>query len=250
MSRRPAVAGTMLGELVRTYLLRWKRTRAPLGIAVFVGVLCWYDTASQDLATGAPWWSTVVFIAAWTGFLVGYDTFERYRAEGSLRLLLLHPVPRATLGGAFLIGGTALGLGAVIVALGYLIIAGRVQLEVDIALAIPLLLLGSMAFVAYAQALSTLLPRDTAAIIGVIALAFGATPAERWVPGGTPALVRELVQLVWSSMPTSLRLSELMAHREVLWNGSLFVAYVLAGLAVTAAQLRRSVNLRRRSDDS
>lgn len=240
----------MAGELVRTYLLRWKRTRAPLGIAVFVGVLCWYDTASQDLATGVPWWSTVVFITAWTGFLVGYDTFERYRAEGSLRLLLLHPVPRATLGGAFLLGGTALSVAAAIVTLCYLIIAGRVQLEVDVVLAIPLLLLGSMAFVAYAQALSTLLPRDTAAVVGVIALAFGATPAERWLPDGTPALLQELVMLMWSSMPTSLRLSDLMAHRDLPWNGSLFVAYVLAGLAVTTAQLRRPVNLGRRSDDS
>lgn len=234
--------------LVRMHLLRWTRSRAPFGVAAFVAVLCWYDSTSGGMGANAAWWGTPVFVAAWAGFLVGYDTFERLRAEGSLRLILLHPVPRSVVGGASLLAGALISFAATVAALAYILIAGRTSSVPEVAFVVPLLLLGTTAFVAYAQALSTILPRDTAAVLGVIALAFGSGTPGRWIPDSAPGSVKELVRVVWSAMPTSVRLSEMVSRESVLPNALLFSMYVIVGMALTTVQLRRARNLARRGD--
>lgn len=225
--------------IVRSQLLRWVRSRAALGLVGFVLVLLWYDRASLDTSGGTPWWQTVVFIAAWSGFLVGYDSFERLRSEGSLRLLLLRPVPRFVLAlGAF--GGSLIAALVVFgLPIAYVIAFGRVASLDALLSGLPLIVIGMAGFIAYAQAASVVLPRDASAVLGVIVLFFGSTPSDRWVPSTAPAAVRVVVDVVWNALPTSLRLSETLNGESTIGNSFAMAAYVAVGLAACATALSR-----------
>jgi hypothetical protein len=187
-------------------LTDWRRSRAPLGFIAFVGVLCWYDAVSQRSTAGMPWSSTLVSVALWAGFLAAYDTYARLRADGSLRLILFHGAPRAALALGFVGAGVAIAMSAAVLCLGYLVVSGRVQLSTELAIPLVTVAVGICSIVAYSQIMSLIVPRDTAAVLGVIALAFGSGPFDRFLPVGVPLLVRDVVRGLWWSIPTSFSL--------------------------------------------
>lgn len=234
----------------QAYHRRWSRSRGMWGFLAFVAVMCWFDLASRSSPGVSPWYRVIVFLAAWTGVLAGYDTIAQFRDERSLRLLLLRATPRSGLAAGLWFGATAVTLSAVALALIVLAIAGRVPSMSAGLLALPALMAGVGGFVAYAQAASAVLPRDTSAVLGVSALIFGAMPPEHWIPAAAPEFVGAMVTAVWHGIPTSLRLAAALADPGNLGSLVLLSLYPVVGLASTILMLRLPRLLRRQAAES
>ncbi len=231
-------------------LTDWRRSRAPLGFLAFVGALCWFDAVSQRSPAGIPWSSTLVFVALWTGFLAAYDTYARLRADGSLRLILFHKAPRAALALGFVGAGVAIAIPAAVLCLGYLVVSGRVQLSTELAIPLVTVAVGICSVVAYSQILSLIVPRDTAAVLGVIALVFGSGPVDRFLPVGVPSLVRDVLLGLWWSIPTSFSLGEQFSTPSSPRYLVIVLAQLAAGLLGIWLLLGTSRLLQRSRDDA
>ena len=234
-----------IAALARMFLLRWSRSRTPLGLLALAGLLLWYDNATRVAQGQGSWWSVGMTLAAWTGALLGYDGFERLRAEGSLRQLLIRPLGVGALPLSFLTAGTVLGGAVLAVAVGAALLTGQLQMTASLLPASAIMFLGFLAFLAYAQAVSALLPRDTAAVLVVLAVVLGSGPPERWIPHGCPEVVRALIVSAWVAMPTTYRLAETTAGSDVLVNALLLLSYVAVGAAVASLALMRGKLVRR-----
>ncbi len=209
-SGAPSARNAMLAAM-RLHWLQWRRSRAPIGLLVFVVVICAFDAVTARRGVRAPPWQTAfVFLAAWTGMLAGFDSFTRLRGDGSLPLLLRRAVPKPVFALALLLSAGVVSLAATLLALLYLLASGRAALSLAVVLAVPKALLAILAFVALAQLLALLLPRDLAAIAGMLVIAFGASPYDHWLPAGAPAVAAGAVHLVWASLPTTVRLHALV----------------------------------------
>ena len=222
---------------IKLYLLNWSRSRAPLGMLAFVAVLCWYDAVAPNRSPSP--WSLLTFAGAWSGFLAACDTYERLRADGSLRLILLHGQSRATFAIGMAAGGILVSVVGTAVTLAYLIVAGRLIVSSHLLIVLPVTLLAVAGWVVYAQLLSLLVPRDTAAILGIIALVFGSGPPERWLPLETPAVVQQAAMLVWSAMPTTVRFTNVLNGDGTLENVAMQLGQLVVALAVVCALLMR-----------
>jgi hypothetical protein len=222
----------------RLYLQQWRRSRAPLGVLAFVIVICLFDALSGARAA-TPWFTPFVFLAAWTAMLAGYDSYARLRREGALRVVLRRAISRPMLALAMMTSGALVSLAATLLALLYLLVAGRAPLSGAVALAVPVTFLAILGFVAFAQALSLLFPRDVVAIVAMLVIAFGASPYERWLPAGTPALAAGAVRMLWSSLPTSMRLFDVIGGTGSAMDLAVIAAQLLAAFAVICALLGR-----------
>jgi len=232
--------------LMKLYLTQWRRSRAPLALLALGVAFCYWDAALiRD--GGGPWWTITVMLIAWSGFLLGYDTYERLRFDGSLRLMLTHAEARLTFAMAFVTIASLLAAIVVLLSLGYLVIAGRIPSVWDALPILPIFLLAIGGWVAYAQVMSLLLPRDTAAVLGLLAIFFGSGAYDRWLPQGTPAFLRQVVRVIWESIPTSVRLSEVAAHRDLLRNSGIVTLQLAFAVGVIWVLLHRR-NLLSRSE--
>lgn len=233
---------------VTLFLSRWLRSRAPLALALFSAVLCWYDWLSREMAPGRGWWETPTFIAAWTGLLLGYDFFDRLRSEGALRLALLRPGAPLALAAGSLAGAALASAVGLSIPLAYLLLSGATPSATTVLAALPVLWIGAVGFAAHALLLSLLAPRDTAAVLGVVWIFFGVGPAERWIPQATPAYVRALVDIVWQSVPTSLRLGELIDVAGSVGHVAVIILQTVSAMALLAVLLgRKKLQARRES---
>jgi hypothetical protein len=233
---------------VKAYVLQWMRSRAPIGLAVFVAALCWYDSVA--LRQTSQVWTLLALVAPWSGFLVAYDTYQRLRADGSLRLMLLHGERRATLALGFASAGVLLGLVATLISIAYLLISGRINASIGVMVVVPLTTTAIAGWVVYSQLMSLLVPRDTAAVLGVILLVFGSRTPESWVPPGAPAWVKQIVVMFWSLIPTSARLSDVLNGRQAIQNVGIQVLQIACAFAaVTLLLSRRALLVRQRVED-
>jgi len=229
----------------RIYWRRWIRSRDPLAVLVFAGILCFYDASAKAGDTPSPWWSIVVFLAAWSGFLAGYDTYERLRSDGSLRLIVLRGAPRLGIALGFAGAATATALLAVALAVMFLLLTGRTVVSADTLIVLAGGCVAAAGTVTYAQCMSLVLPKDTAAVLGVLALVFGASAFDRWLPPGTPESVRALVHGLWSSIPTTYRLSQFAAGHARVSNVAVMLLQAGVGLAACGLLLNRPALLAR-----
>lgn len=231
----------------RLYLLNWSRSRAPLGMLVFVGVLCWYDAVAPHRSPSP--WSLLTFAGAWSGFLAAYDTYERLRAGGSLRLILLHGQSRVTFAMGMAAGAILVSVVGTGVTLAYLLVAGRLAVSSHLFIVLPVTLLAVSGWVVYSQLVSLIVPRDTAAILGIIALVFGAAPPGRWLPPETPPLVREAVAAVWNAIPTTVRFTDVLNGQNAASNVAILLGQLTVAVGVVCALLmRRSLLSRQREE--
>lgn len=230
--RFPVVAASF-----RLYLLNWSRSRASLGILGFVGVLCLYDALAPNRSPSP--WALLTFAGAWSGVLAAYDTYDRFRSDGSLRLILLHGHSRGAFAVGMAGGGIIVSMLGTGVAVAYLIGAGRLSELAPLLVVMPITLLAVSGWVVYSQLLSLLVPRDTAAILGIIALIFGSGPPERWVPAGTPEWLQQLIVLAWSSIPTIVRFTHALNGDHLLLNLAIETVQVTAALVVIGLLLKR-----------
>lgn len=235
------------GATIRMFLIQWSRSRAPYGLVAFVATLCWYDHVSNRDPHDP--WTLLTSVIALSGFLIAYDTYERLRADTSLRLILLHGERRITLAAGFASAAMLLGFVATGMTLAYLVIAGRIDSTGTFARALPISLIALAGWVIYAQLLSLLLPRDTAAVLGVILLVFGSRSPAAWMPPGMPVLVERFVTVLWSVIPTGVRSADILNGRHVALNISVQILQITCALAaVTLVLSRRELIARQRGD--
>lgn len=234
----------------RLYLCQWGRSRAPWGLLVFVGVLCWFDANSAQSDATYPWSRMLTFACSWTAFLVSYDTYERLRHDGSLRLILIRTHHRLNLMAGFAFAGTLVTILAASGLTIYLISSGRMAPSVSLLVISPILALAIIGGVLYAQAMSLVLPRDTAAVFGILVLTFGAYPSDRWVPQQAPDVLRAALHGIWICIPTSYRVAEVFANQRLVRNALVLVAQAVAGLGGVWILLSRRRLLDRVSVDT
>lgn len=226
---------------IRLHWLQWRRSRAPIGLLLFVVAICAFDAiAARRTGRASPWHTPFVFLAAWTGMLAGFDSYTRLRGDGSLPLLLRRAVPRPVFAFALLLSAGAVSLAATMLALLYLLLSGRAPLSLAVAGAVPKVMLAILAFVALAQLLALLLPRDLAAIAGMLVIAFGASPYDHWLPAGSPAAIAGAVHVAWSSLPTSVRLYALVGGAGApAWHVTVMSLQLVAAFIVVCVLLSR-----------
>jgi hypothetical protein len=243
MSQRAVVVAA-----AKAYLLQWTRSRALISLAVLVALLFWYDNAS--LRRGPDVWALLPLVVGWSGFLVGYDTYNRLRTDGSLRLLLLQRRYRAQLALGFVAGGAMVGFAAIIATIGYLLVSGRVETSPSILSSIPIALIAVTGWVVYSQLLSLVVPKDTAAVLGFMVLIFGTRTPDRWVPDGLPESVGKVVAAVWAALPTSVRLDDVLNGRDVFANVSVQLIQIACAFALLSVLLSRRALLARQQVDA
>ncbi len=225
---------------VRLQLAPWLHSRAPLRLVAFVVVICGFDAVGARGALATPWYTPLAFLAALTGIMAGYDIVARPRRDGSLRLMLHRSIPRPLLALAMVWSGAVASVAATLVALVYLVASGRAPLAADVALALLPALLGIVSFVALGQLLALLLPPEGAALAGMLVIGFGASPSHRWLPADAPAMVVSATQLLWSALPASVRLHDLVAGRSVALNATIIAAQVLVLFSAICVLLGRT----------
>jgi hypothetical protein len=93
-------------------------------------------------------------------------------------------------------------------------------------------------------------PRDTAAVLGVIALVFGSGPVDRFLPVGVPSLVRDVLIGVWWSIPTSFSLGAQFASPSSPRYLLILLAQLAFGLLGIWLLLGTSRLLQRSRDDA
>ena len=217
----------------------WSRARSPWLWLLLFAAWIWWDWRAPPPGHGADVWLGAIQMGALLGFLAGYDGFAGYREDGSLRLVLLHPVRRGTVALSFLAAaGVASSLFLVAGAL-YLTLAGAPPPPSGRAGATGIAIFGALAFASYAQAASLVLGRDASAVAGLAVLLLGAGPAERLVPPTAPAWVGPMVEGVFWLLPTTHRLDRLALGRGEPAGALLALSQVVLVLGGTAWMLGR-----------
>lgn len=218
--------------------------------ALFVAVCIWYDWVVGPPGTGEGSWIMWLSAGCLLGFLSGYDAFIDPRRKGYLRLILLQPVstPSIVLG-AFVASG-AIALAGLTVLLGYLAVFAAPPPPTGVVVAVPVGILGALGFAAYAEAGSLVLGRDAAAVLGLLVVALGSGPVDRFLPAGTPGYVHEALEGVFFVLPSSHRLAEIVTGPGGSgWKVALVVAQIVFALALANLLLRRSSLLRRSASE-
>jgi ABC-type transport system involved in multi-copper enzyme maturation permease subunit len=231
----------------RMYLRQWSRSRAPVGLCALVIAYCWYDSVAMRQVTNG--WPLFASVAGWSAFLVGYDTYERLRLDGSLRLILLHGNRRAQIASGFATAGVLVSAAVTLIALLYVVGAGRVSPGPELARSIPCTLLAIAGFIIYAQLLSLVLPRDTAAVLGVMVLVFGSRTGDGWLSANTPEILRQIVLALWAAIPTTARLGREIAGESVLHDIVVQVAQAVVAFTMVTRLLSRRALLVRRPEE-
>lgn len=228
--------------LTEIYLRDWLASRGPFLWLAFVAVWAVFDYQS---ASGQPGGAAgILTLAAIAGFLAGYDTTSRLRETGSIRLMLLHPPPRWLFSAAWLTAGAVLVAGVLALFSLYRIAVGA---DVVATLgAATFAVLGALGFVAFAQVAALVLPRDTAAVGGLLLVFWGFHPAGRWLPTAIPRWLAGAAEALHHVIPTTYRL-------ELAYGGSasaLLIVLLQPVVAVlVAAWLLSRPRLRARRPD-
>lgn len=214
----------------------WLRSRGPWLYLCLLAVFIWYD---QELG-GRNWWSMWIGAAALIGFLSGYDTFTRLREEGSLRLMLLRPVRRGVLAVGLWVPAGALAMAFMALVALYLLVMGEAPLSLHFGESLCVVMAGTLAFTAYAQLGSLLLPRDTCAVLGLLLIVLGTVPIDRWLAALVPEMVIRAIEVVLAMIPTVERLDAAFATDRFAWSALGFsVLHVVVGLGATTIALHR-----------
>lgn len=222
------------------FLRRFWRSREFLGLLVFAAVICWYDFHLHSTNPSNSSYAATVFLACWSAVLLGYNTFSRLRDERALRLLLLRSTSPAHIAVGNWLGATLVSSAVTVVAFIVMRFTSGTGIELHDVAALALLLLGIAGFTAYAQAVSAILPRDTAAVLGVGILVFGSMTPDRWMPPMAPEIVRQTVKLIWTCIPTSLKVSNAIDALSAFAGLSVvapLIVYPIVGLIASSAFL-------------
>ena len=232
--------------LARLQIRVWARSRGPLLWSLFLLAWGWFNWEALGGRDGSPWWAGWAALAAWIGFLAGYDAYARMREDGTIRLLLLQPASRWTVAVGTWAGGTALTVIGLLLFLAFVALLYTPPPDSHMALAALLVLLTGGAFVAYAQLASLLMPRDSAAVLGLIVVVGGATAHDRWIPPGAPEWVEPATYVLFLLLPTTYRLTTGLAGDGVIAAAVIPVAQTTLAVTAIGVLLRRRALTRRR----
>ncbi|MGH7476416.1 MAG: hypothetical protein ACRELD_09005 [Longimicrobiales bacterium] len=231
---------TIVRTLAHGYLLDWRRTRAPLLWLIFLAVSAWADRA---LGSGiGPGSATVTFpTAAVLGLLAGHTFASRWRAAGTVRLVLLQAARPIDVACGWWAGACVALAGAGAVFSVYIALRAGPTAALGAA---GFALLGALGIAAFAQAIALALPRDAAAVLGILLVVWGLGPPERFIPVGSPAWLGSVIAAVGWLLPTAhgaaeafvgvarwLRVASAASHIAL---GLLLAAWILARPAARA----------------
>lgn len=231
--------GRRFVALVGCRLRGWSRSRSPWLWVLLFGAWLWWDWRAGLPGHGPGAWIGGIQMGALLGFLAGYDGFAGYREDGSLHLILLHPVRPETVTLSFFTAA-AVASGLFLAAGGlYLSLAGAPPPPSGRPATLALAMLGTLGFAAYAQAGSLVMGRDASAVAGLAVLLVGAGPVGRLVPPGAASWVGGALEAVTLLLPATHRLDRLALGRGDPADVLLALGQVLAVLAGTAWLLGR-----------
>lgn len=210
----------------------------PLLWLVLAGAWILYDRRAGPPGPGAGSWPGIVHLSALLGLLAGYDAFLPLREDGSLRLILLHPVRTSTVALAFFTGGGVVCVAFVLSLALYVMAGGAPRPPVGPAGAGAMALLTGLGFAACAQLGSLALGRDAAAVAGLAVVLLGSASPDAYLPADAPGWAARLLEAGLVLLPASHRMVEALAGRA-FGHVALLTGQTAAALVLTAVLLRR-----------
>lgn len=228
--------------VTQLHLTQWRRSRAPITLMVLAAVLCCYDYASRP--TRDYWWLLVTAVE-WSAFVVSYDAFERYRADGSLRTLLLRGSSPRSLAVGFAFACVLVALCTLPVAFLYLALVQHRDIDFLAAVAMLISTIGLVGWVIYGLLLSLVLPRDATALLGVLLIVFGRAHPDTWLQSDAYYSAKLAVAALWYAIPAGARLEDVLHGRHVLLYGSIQLLQIACAFAIVERLLSRQALLKR-----